>query len=71
MYQNQDGEDVQWQFLGLHDLTQLDDSRASGAEVYSWSPQLMRDPLGRCSGDLDSADADHPVDALFARSRSE
>ena len=40
-YQNQDGEDVRWQFLGLHDLTQLDDAPASGAEVYSWR---TRDP---------------------------
>jgi hypothetical protein len=41
VYQNQDGEDVQWEFLGLHDLRQLDDPPASGTEVYSW---MTRDP---------------------------
>jgi hypothetical protein len=41
VYQNQDGEDVRWEFLGLHDLRELDHPPVSDMEVYSW---MTRDP---------------------------
>jgi hypothetical protein len=41
VYKNADGEDVEWWFLGLHDLSQLDAPPTSGTEVYSW---ITRDP---------------------------
>jgi hypothetical protein len=34
-YENADGEQVVWRFVGLHDLTKLDDAPADGVEVYS------------------------------------
>ena len=35
-YKNEEGNDVQWEFLGLHDLAELDEAPKSGGEVYSW-----------------------------------
>ena len=40
-YRNVDGNDVNWEFIGLHDLREVDDeSLSDGTEVYS---QLARD----------------------------
>ncbi len=42
-YPNSEGQEVSWEFLGLHDLREISESKlASGAEVYSFVSR--RDP---------------------------
>ena len=35
-YRNAEGQEVRWEFVGLHDLVELIEPPANGAEVYSW-----------------------------------
>ena len=35
-YRNQDGDQVTWEFLGLHDLSELVEAPVDGAQVFSW-----------------------------------
>ena len=42
-YRNQDDDKVSWEFIGLHDLSELPEAPVDGAEVFSWRAALAGD----------------------------